>query len=180
MHTKQKPFWITLSLLSFATPVVVYASAYDLMTPNNKDMTAVAQLAALDEAEVAAATEAKRRELSPSVDQYASLMKREHAKNLMEIRRLGPSFSDPAYGTLGANQARQQAAADLAELSKLQGREFERGYMDAMVKGHEDALKMIDDKLPLLQGANTKRLFSDTRKHVEMHLADARRVRSQL
>ncbi|HEX2082852.1 MAG TPA: DUF4142 domain-containing protein, partial [Xanthomonadaceae bacterium] len=67
-----------------------------------------------------------------------------------------------------------------AELDALAARcddEYEKAYMDAMVKGHEEALAAIDEKMiPRATRDDVRQHLTDTRKHVEMHLTRAKEI----
>ena len=51
----------------------------------------------------------------------------------------------------------------------------EKAYIDAMVKGHQEALSLIDDRLlPAAQDTNVRTFLTNSREHVAMHLERAK------
>jgi putative membrane protein len=55
---------------------------------------------------------------------------------------------------------------------------FETAYLDAMIKGHNEALAMIDSKLLTAAKLDAvKKHLTDTRTHIAMHLEQAKKLR---
>jgi putative membrane protein len=71
-----------------------------------------------------------------------------------------------------------EGAASVAKLTLKSGAEFERAYLDAMIKDHSDAIKLIDEKLVKdASEAELKAHLSATRASVVKHLEHARHLR---
>lgn len=66
-----------------------------------------------------------------------------------------------------------------AMLVPLDGARFERGYIDAMVKGHADALAKIDNELLKAANETVKNHLTKTRAAVAEHLAKAKALQAK-
>ena len=74
----------------------------------------------------------------PQVKQFAQMMVDEHTKALEQLRSAASSQGLQVASEL---DSKHQKLND--KLSKLQGSEFDRAYMDAMVDAHKDAEKLL-------------------------------------
>ena len=74
----------------------------------------------------------------PQVKQFAQMMVDEHTKALEQLRS---AVSSQGVQVASALDSKHQKLND--KLSKLQGAEFDRAYMDAMVDAHKDTEKLL-------------------------------------
>lgn len=135
------------------------------------DAEILAELIALHEHEMNAATEAQKKEVDAEVMEYARMLHRDHKKGLDETKNLAASLGIAPADTSAVKKSRDAAARDESALARLQGDDFARAYLDAMVKGHENALQKIDKKLlPSVANDSVRRNLSETRGHIAHHL----------
>jgi len=135
-------------------------------TQRDSDSQALGLLAALNENEIAAARQAQQKGVSGPYLEFAQLMQTEHGDNLRKTRQLGTPGAGAEVESL-KNKGRQE----LAELGRHQGKDYEVAYARAMVKGHQEALTLIDERLSdLARSAAVKSHLAQTRQHVAMHL----------
>jgi putative membrane protein len=133
---------------------------------------ALALLAAINEHEMAAAEQARSKGVDGEELAFADLMYREHSKNLAETQALAPGAPD---SSVQVAQQRAKGKAELDRLAGLEGNAYEEAYIDAMVTGHDEALKLLDTRvLPAAQDDAVKRHLTTTREHVAAHLEKAR------
>jgi predicted outer membrane protein len=138
---------------------------------------ALAMLAALDEHEIAAAEQALSKKVTGKVLDFAQMMKTEHSKNLTDTTKLGAANSTAAAVTA----MKEKGEADLRALDANSGAAYEKAYMDAMVKGHTDALAKFDDTLlPAATDENIKQHLTTTRATVARHLDKAKEIQATL
>lgn len=138
----------------------------------NDDALALGLLAVVDDHEIQAAQQAKSKQVSAAVMDYASMMEKQHTDNLVETKTLGALADTPEVQAM-----KEKGASDLAELGKLSGKEYETAYVDAMVKGHTEALALIDGRLLSLASPGPVRdHLGKTREHVMAHLEAARKL----
>ncbi|HEY5971734.1 MAG TPA: DUF4142 domain-containing protein [Pseudoxanthomonas sp.] len=144
-------------------------------TPATDDSLALGLLGALDEHEIAAAQQAQSKQVSGPVLQYARMMEKDHGDNLAKTKALGTLASTPEVQAM-----QEKAKSDLAELGMKSGKEYETAYVEAMVKGHTDALALIDGRLQSLASTGpVKDHLIATRDRVAMHLEEARKLQAR-
>jgi putative membrane protein len=139
-------------------------------------------LAAINENEVNAAEEAlKKSDLNPRVLDYAAMMQKEHGANLDKTQRLAIVSSAVTSDTENAEKLRAKGASDLTALKPLDGVPFDAAYMDMMVRGHGEALEIINnDLLRRVENAEVRKHLQETRDRVAVHLEEAKRIQSEL
>jgi putative membrane protein len=81
---------------------------------------------------------AVERAQNPQVKQFAQTMIDDHTKAQEQLKTVAGSQNIPIPSAL---DSKHQKLHD--KLAKLQGAEFDRAYMDAMVDGHKDAEKLL-------------------------------------
>ncbi len=142
------------------------------VAPAADDSLALGLLAAVNDHEIKAAQQALSKQVSAPVADYARLMEKEHTDNLVATQALGALADTPEVQAM-----KEKAASDLAELDKQSGKAYETAYVDAMVKGHTEALALIDGRLLSLSSVGPVRdHLAKTREHVAMHLEAARKL----
>jgi predicted outer membrane protein len=81
---------------------------------------------------------AAERAQDPQVKQFAQTMVDDHTKAQEQLKTVASNQNIPIPSAL---DGKHQKLHD--KLAKLQGAEFDRAYMDAMVDGHKDAEKLL-------------------------------------
>lgn len=138
----------------------------------SNDALALGLLGAVDENEIAAAKQAKGKQVSAPVMAYAQKMDTEHSDNLTKTQSLGTLASTPEVQTI-----KDKGKQELADLDKKSGKDYETAYVDAMVKGHTEVLSLIDARLLTLASTGpVKDHLTATRGHVAEHLAAAQKL----
>jgi putative membrane protein len=141
---------------------------------SSSDAEALNILTAINENEIRAAEEALKKKADPEVLDYASMMQKEHTKNLEKTRELAKKVGATAWESAAVAKLRAQGEEDLSKLKALEGDEFNGSYMDMMVKGHGEALDMIDNKLSRsAKNDAVKEHLHETRERVNAHLREA-------
>jgi predicted outer membrane protein len=139
------------------------------------DAEVLASVIAVNDNEGLAAAEAVKKQVSSEVMAYAKMLQTEHAMNSVKAMKLGESIKVTPVDTLAVDAMRVKGAGELAALVPLDGKEFEQAYLAAMVKGHTEALAMIDDKLlKVAESEGVKKHLTETREHVAAHLEKAK------
>ena len=150
------------------------------MTPLPPPGEAMGWLVVVNEHEIAAAEQARSKKVDGKVLDYANMMHKEHTQNLEQTRALeGKAGASIAMTGLAAQQ-RTKGEAERARLAALNGDEYERAYVDAMVKDHTETLAMLDRLIaaPATQDP-LKAHLTKTRAAVAMHLDQARTLQSE-
>ncbi len=135
----------------------------------------------VDMNEINAAEEARDKQLSQAVMDYANMMHTEHTKNLEKGRNLAQSANITTSETDAVQSLKEKGANTLSMLTPITGKDFERAYINAMIKDHQDALNMIDNQLiPAAQNEALRNHLAETRGHVAIHLERAKEVQANM
>lgn len=145
-------------------------------TPTADDSLALGLLGAVNEHEIAAAKQAKEKKVSEPVMEFAQMMQTQHGENQEKTKSLGTPASTPEVQAMI-----DKGKAELDELGKKSGKEYETAYVEAMVKGHTEALSLIDTRLLTLASSEpVKNHLDATRDAVAMHLEEAKELQAEV
>lgn len=133
------------------------------------DAEALGLVSAINQHEVKAAQQAQGRQLPAKVNDYAAMMIKDHTENDRVIHRLGTPAQSEAV-----QAQKEKGEAELAALGTRQD-DYAKAYVEAMIKGHTEALKTLDEKLlPSAQAPEVKQHLQMTREAVAHHLEEAK------
>lgn len=138
-------------------------------------------LIAINQNEIALGTEAQKKASTPSVKNFANMMVQDHGRNLSDVQSLSRQLGVTPINGQTAMMLQKKGQKASATLSHLNGRAFEVAYMSMMVKGHAEALSIIDKRL--ISDARNPALKSQlemTRTTVANHLQAAKQVQAEL
>ncbi len=101
----------------------------------------VNEMAITNMAEIQLGNLAEKQAASPQVKQFAQMMVEDHTKANDELKQIASQLNVQLPTEL------DEKHRDLSEkLTKLQGEEFDREFMSAMVDGHEEAVNKVEDR----------------------------------
>lgn len=153
----------------------------EIIALTDNQIVKVAQTA--NQGEIEEAKLAQSRATSPSVRRFAKMMTRHHGNAQRQAMRVAtkvkptetPATSPPA------EELKQDGEKTIAALRDKSGAEFDRAYVDAQIKQHENVLKLIDQRLdPEAKDPNVKALVKEMRPIVQQHLQEARTLQKKL
>jgi putative membrane protein len=137
------------------------------------DAEALGIVSAINQHEIKAAQQAQGRELPAPVNDYASMMIKDHSENDRLIHQLGRPADDQAV-----QAQKSKGEAELAALGERQA-DYAKAYVEAMIKGHTEALSVLDEKLlPAAQAPEVKEHLKTTRTAVAHHLQEAKSLQT--
>ena len=131
----------------------------------------------IDKNEIALAKEVSKKGGNKKVELFAKYLIRQHERNLDHLIKLAKEvglepLSSPLSTTLAAD-----GQEGLKKLSALNGKEFDKAFIDAMVKGHEAGLALIDSNLSKnATNPHLKTFIGHTRAMVDDHFHKALRL----
>lgn len=161
-------------------PIVPGSPMRDMSGKEGTEAEVLSFVAAIDLNEILAAAEAQKKKISEPVINFAKMLHTEHGANMAKTLQVGESIKVIPTDTKAVDALKKKGAAELATLVPLDGKDFETAYLDAMIKGHNEALMMIDNKLiPTAKNDSLKKHLADTRAHVAMHLEEAKKLRGK-
>jgi putative membrane protein len=139
------------------------------------DLQSFRKMAQADMAEVAAGKVATEKAQSPEVKKYAQHMVDEHSKMLEEGKQLAQ-----AKGVTPPSQPEKKHQAALQKLQKASGGDFDRQYMQQMVKDHQEVLKVAEKAAKDAKDPQLKAHAQKGAPHIKEHLAEARKISQSL
>ena len=140
------------------------------------DAVALGLLGAVNEHEIAAGKQAQDKGVTGDVLAFAKMMVTDHTANLAKTRSLGTLADNPEIQAM-----KKTGEDDLRTLGQGSGNDYARAYIAAMVKGHQEALNLIDDEMiPAATTEPVKIHLADTRKKVAAHLDMAKQLQAKL
>ncbi len=136
---------------------------------------------AVDKSEIAAANIAGTKKIMKKVSHYAHYLKKQHTHNLYMIEKLAHTTGLKPMKSVQSIAIAKDARSEGAMLSKLNGKEFESAYIDAMVKGHAGGLKLINTVLlKEVTNAKLKHFVKSFRALVTRHLEEGKRIQASM
>lgn len=160
-----------------ATPTTPSTDAADAKPASNlpeAERGALGVLNAINEHEIAAGQQALSKNVPDNVAKFAQMMVDEHSKNRDQTNRFGPNADDAK-----AAAQRAKGKTELDTLAKQSGDAYAKAYVDAMVKGHTEALATLDkDLIPAATDPAVKTHLTDTRAAVAKHLEAAKQLQT--
>lgn len=153
-------------------------------TPAEKPLTdeQIAKITwTLHQGEIEAGKLAASNAKDAKVKKFAAMMVKHHSDAQKKEEALAKKAKmTPADSPTAAALASQNESVG-STLKGLKGADFDKAYIDAQVKGHQDALATIDDKLmPAVQSADLKSAITSFRPTVEAHLKEAKEIQATL
>lgn len=140
----------------------------------------LATVAAIDKNEILLGSVAANKQNS-SVSDFGKMMIEQHGTNLSQILELIKNQNITSLTGGEADKLTADGKKALLAIGGLQGDQFNKAYVDAMVKGHIAALNLIDQTLAkTAKSDELKKFLSDTRAAVVEHLDHAKKLQEQM
>jgi putative membrane protein len=145
------------------------------------DEQTVRILTTVNGGEIEQAKLAKQQAQDPRVKKFAATMIQEHTKANDKIIKLYKKEQLLPANSSVANDLADKGSQVLSSLNNVEGRDFDKTYMDAQVQQHQEVLDMLSTRLiPSAENAQLKAALEDSKAMVAHHLAMARQIQSQL
>lgn len=171
----------TLAATSTTTQSSTSVSQTSLSAAQTQDGQIIEIIMTIDNNEINAANEALKVTANPNVKAFAQAMITEHGQNLKEAQALSQKINIAPIPFTISEDLQKAGQKGLAKLESVSPSKFDTTYIDAMVKGHQAGLKLIDTKLmPKASNPDLKTFLITTRAMVANHLQMAQTVQSQL
>lgn len=125
--------------------------------------------------EVELGTMAVQNASSQEVKDFGRRMIDDHSKVNDELKSIAAKENIPVPGGL-----KSENRDDVDKLSKLQGSDFDKQYMDMMVKDHQKDIKDFEDMAQNAQSPELKQFAQKTLPTLRQHLKMAQDIQSKL
>ncbi len=178
-----KKIAFTAALAALATTSI---SAYADHAGTSKKLTSaeiesLATVAAIDKGEILVSEIAVNKKSDSDVMDYAKMMINMHGTNLTHIVEMANQFHVTSLASSAGSKIMSENAKDILTLGGLEGKEFDKAYIDAMVAGHQAALTMLDNQLlKTAKSPEIKQFLTDVRGVVTQHLDAAKKIQGNL
>jgi putative membrane protein len=136
-----------------------------------QDLKYFRQLAQGNIAEVELGKLAEKQAASDEVKKFARQMVDDHGKMLEEQQQLAKQKSVQTPRGPG-----RQHRAELRKLEKLSGEQFDRAYMNDMVKDHEKDLKLVQEAQHNVKDPELKAALEKSAPVIQKHLEMAKQI----
>jgi len=147
---------------------------------NRKDGGIIGELVALNNNEIMASQEAVQKATNHSVKRYAEMIERDHKKNLDQVLKLSEKLGIAPIETKAVSSLQHAGKKEVKQLSALNGANFDKAYIDDMVKDHTAALKLLDHHLVKATNPALKAQVERTRPHIVAHLEKGKKIQQEL
>jgi putative membrane protein len=176
--------FLSASLLAGGT-----ASAKEILglgTPNATQFRAKAS--ASDAFEVLSSKIALTHATNPDIKSFAQMMIEDHTKSTKKLVAIGgismaslKTKMKPGHdGKYVDNDLLGSNAAELNSLDSKSNADFNKTYIDDQVKGHEDAVSLLEDYAKNGDNAKLKSFAHDILPTVKEHLAKAKEIQKAI
>jgi len=164
---------ILLCLIAFGRSV--HAQDAKAAKMDKRDRQALSHMAQADMAEIAAGKLAARKASNDEVKTFGQHMVDEHSKMLDEGKKVAQSkgVKPPA-----APDKKHQSA--MKKLQTASGADFDRQYMNDMVRDHEQVLKFVQKTAKDAKDPDVKALAEKGAPHIQEHLDEAKKIQTSL
>lgn len=142
---------------------------------NEDDAKFVTEAANGGMAEVELGQLAQQKGQSPDVKAFGEMMIKDHAKANDELKALAQTKNITLPAAIDADQ---QKVKD--ELSKKSGKDFDKAYINDMVKDHEKDVKLFEDASKNLKDADLKAFAEKTLPVLKGHLEHCKSVKDKM
>ena len=151
-------------------------------TQNQKqfDGQILGDLMVINKNEIAAAKEARIRSHNPEVLRYAAFLERQHTENLQKTIRLSKKLGVTAESSNFSLSLEKNGQQELVKLRSLNDAAFDKAYINAMVKGHQEAINFLNQTIAKSTNAELTHQLQATRAHVQIHLNKALMIQKHL
>lgn len=147
--------------------------------PSDAEITKI--LHDTNEGEIELAKLAKSKSKNAEVKKYADHMIKDHTASNKTGKQLTNKLNLKPMASEESKEMKEEGAETLAELKKLDGKEFDKEYMESQVETHNEVLSNIDNKLlTSAKNPELKAMLEKTRTTVSQHLDQAKKVQSTL
>lgn len=138
---------------------------------NPLDDNFLVKVSTCENAEIETAKLADKRAQSAKVKEFASQMLQDHRKSYDKVAAV---IKNRKIAVVAGFE--KDAKAEIDRLSKLQGAEFDREFMECVIKDHKNAIAMFEHQANEGKDADTKNFAKETLPTLKEHLKMAQEI----
>lgn len=169
-----------LFVLLFLGVFAVNVYALENQAVSTKDAQIITQLEMLNKSEIMLSLKAIQNAQDHRVQEFARMMKHDHSKNLFDTKNLAKNLNIRSENSEKIVEMQKQLQNNMQQLKSLKGSQFDKAYMDLMVKEHVKAIEEIDNLLENVNNEQIKDHLKVTKEHIAKHLEQAQIIKNEL
>jgi putative membrane protein len=175
--SKQMTLSLVLACVSYSTYALENVKSPGPLS--DAQITSVLEVANDGEADLGRLAQIKTQ--NPDVKAFADDMVAEHSEAKALATQAANDMKMKPAPYVKTNELKAAATKSRIKLQKLNGRDFDKAYMDSQIAMHKEVLRTIDDQLlPNVKSAQMKTMIQDQRPKIEAHLRRAEELRKKL
>lgn len=174
MHKKAKARVAALGLVLVAAATAAAAG----LGAGPGDAEAFATIIAIDSVGIVHADLAMTKKLSDPVLAFVQDIRGDFADDADDIADIAKDLGVDAASTPGVRALESEGDETVRKLDELDGAEFEKAYLTAMISGHTNALATMDRLTRLDLSDGVKAHLREMREHFEKHLIRGKALRN--
>jgi putative membrane protein len=164
-----KRFTLSVAAVSLAAAGAAFAQS----KMSEDDTKAIKNLAEANLAEIEAGKLASDKASSPQVKQFGERMVKDHTQMLDELKKLAQSKGVELPGSAGMGDRAHTLA-----LRTKSGQDFDKAYMEDMVKDHEKDVKETAELGQQISDPQLKAAVEKAHAEIQQHLTLAKQIES--
>jgi putative membrane protein len=137
---------------------------------------------AVDKGEIEQSREVQKKAKNPQVKKLAAELIQHHTQNKQKAQTLGKKAQLTPEDSAVSTELSAKAEENLQTIKTASdAKGAEQAYVDGQIRQHEAVLELLNTRLiPSAMNADLKAQLEETRKMVETHIEDARRVKQAI
>jgi putative membrane protein len=137
---------------------------------------------AVDKGEIEQSKEVQKKARNPQVKKLAAELIQHHTKNKQKAQTLGKKAQLTPEDSPVSTELSAKAEENLQTIkTAADAKGAEQAYVDGQIRQHETVLELLNTRLiPNAMNADLKAALEETRKMVETHIEEARRVKQAM
>ena len=150
------------------------------------DQEFVQEQLAMGEAEIALGQLAQQRGTHPEVKRFGEMMVRDHRMAGQELKEAMAAANTSQTGAAAGTESARNTDAHrdhqnaLEELREVKGNEFDRKYIDLMVKDHEEGVRDVEKQAETATNPQVRQWAAKTLPKMQQHLERAKVIQETL
>lgn len=154
----------------------------EAMSGASNDSNLAAMIKAVNDGEIKQSKIAEKNSKNKAVKRFAKMMIKDHGANNNELASVSKRIGLQPTPDQETASLKDEAQKNARTLEGQSGEDFDKAYVDQMVKDHTNALQKLDDALGNNAGRNEQMdgLLKKTRQKVSQHLDEAKKLQSEL
>jgi putative membrane protein len=126
-------------------------------------------------AEVQMGKDAQSKAVNARVKAFADMMVRDHSAGNDQVKSLASQRNVVLPDSVSEDHMKM-----MNDLKKKTGKDFDKAYMDDMVKGHEKVVDMLEKSNDKVNDTEVKTFINNTLPKIKEHLDSAKAIRKSL